>query len=117
MFAQVNYPRSRLRQGLATSPSPVSGTLLDSEDRQAEEDRQTDCQAGPFFSESPGSPLLNRIPPLSSPLQVAASDTPQDVTYTQLNRLTLRQETSASPPSQSEEPPAELSTYAALAIR
>ncbi|XP_040489799.1 leukocyte immunoglobulin-like receptor subfamily A member 6 isoform X3 [Ursus maritimus] len=48
--------------------------------------------------------------------QAAASDVPEDVTYAQLNRLTLGRETSASPPSQSGEPPAEPSVYAALAI-
>ncbi|XP_004409625.1 PREDICTED: leukocyte immunoglobulin-like receptor subfamily B member 3-like [Odobenus rosmarus divergens] len=90
--AQVSHSRSRLRRGLAPSPSPVSGALLDSEDRQAEEDRQTDCQA-------------------------ATSHAPSDVTYAQLNRLTLRRETSASPPSQPGEPPAEPSVYAALALR
>ncbi|XP_044932881.1 leukocyte immunoglobulin-like receptor subfamily A member 6 isoform X1 [Mustela putorius furo] len=115
-YAQVSQSRSRLRWGLATSPSPMSEGLLDSEDRQAEEDRQTDCQVGPF-SEFLGFPFLNHKPPLSSPLQVTASDTPQDVTYAQLNCLTLRQETSVSPPSQSGKPPAEPSVYAALAIQ
>uniref|UniRef100_A0A452QPC2 Ig-like domain-containing protein n=1 Tax=Ursus americanus TaxID=9643 RepID=A0A452QPC2_URSAM len=90
-YAQVSHSRSTLRRGLATSPSPMSGGLLDSGDRQAEEDGQTDWQA-------------------------AASDVPEDVTYAQLNRLTLGRETSASPPSQSGEPPAEPSVYAALAI-
>ncbi|XP_044236030.3 leukocyte immunoglobulin-like receptor subfamily B member 3 isoform X1 [Ursus arctos] len=90
-YAQVSRSRSTLRRGLATSPSPMSGGLLDSRDRQAEEEGQTDCQA-------------------------AASDVPEDVTYAQLNRLTLGRETSASPPSQSGEPPAEPSVYAALAI-
>ncbi|XP_059009610.1 leukocyte immunoglobulin-like receptor subfamily A member 6 [Mustela lutreola] len=90
-YIQVSLSRSRFRWGLATSPFPVSEGLLDSEDRQAEENRQTDCQ-------------------------VAAYDTPQDVTYTQLHPLTLRQETRASPPSQLGEPPAEPSVYAALAM-
>ncbi|XP_016072663.1 PREDICTED: leukocyte immunoglobulin-like receptor subfamily B member 3, partial [Miniopterus natalensis] len=45
----------------------------------------------------------------------AASDTPQEVTYAQLNLLALRRETSAPPSSPSEEPPDELSVYAALA--
>ncbi|XP_034528459.1 leukocyte immunoglobulin-like receptor subfamily B member 3 isoform X7 [Ailuropoda melanoleuca] len=48
--------------------------------------------------------------------RAAASDVPEDVTYAQLNRLTLRRETSSSPPCQSGEPPAEPSVYAALAI-
>ncbi|XP_032704613.1 leukocyte immunoglobulin-like receptor subfamily A member 6 [Lontra canadensis] len=48
--------------------------------------------------------------------RVAASDTLQGVTYAQLHPLALRQETSASSPSQSGEPPAEPSVYAALAI-
>ncbi|XP_019481276.1 PREDICTED: leukocyte immunoglobulin-like receptor subfamily A member 6 [Hipposideros armiger] len=43
-------------------------------------------------------------------------DAPQDVTYAQLNRLTLRRETSVSPSSLSEKPPDEPSVYAALAI-
>ncbi|XP_078295462.1 leukocyte immunoglobulin-like receptor subfamily B member 3 isoform X2 [Panthera onca] len=49
--------------------------------------------------------------------QAAASDAPPDVTYVQLNRLTLRRETSAPHSSQAGEPPAEPSVYAALAIR
>ncbi|XP_035947962.2 leukocyte immunoglobulin-like receptor subfamily A member 6 isoform X2 [Halichoerus grypus] len=48
--------------------------------------------------------------------RAATSHAPSDVTYAQLNRLTLRRETSASPPSQSGELPAEPSVYAALAI-
>lgn len=48
--------------------------------------------------------------------QVAISEDQQDVIYIQLNHLTLRQETSASSPSQSEEPPEEPSVYAALAF-
>lgn len=48
--------------------------------------------------------------------EVAASEDPQDVTYAQLNHLTLRRETSAPPSSPSEELPDEPSVYAALAI-
>uniref|UniRef100_A0A8C0L004 Ig-like domain-containing protein n=1 Tax=Canis lupus dingo TaxID=286419 RepID=A0A8C0L004_CANLU len=63
------------------------------------------------------SPHPNTNLPSHSPLlQAAASDAPPDVTYAQLNHLTLRQKTSASSPSQSGEPPAEPSVYAALAI-
>ncbi|KAF5916969.1 hypothetical protein HPG69_013891 [Diceros bicornis minor] len=41
---QVNLSRSRLRQGVATSPSPLSEESLDMKDRQTEEDRQMDRQ-------------------------------------------------------------------------
>ncbi|XP_066127241.1 leukocyte immunoglobulin-like receptor subfamily A member 6 isoform X1 [Saccopteryx bilineata] len=88
---QVNHSRSRLRQGMATCPSSLSGGLLDMKDKQAEEDRQMDSQA-------------------------AASDAPQDVTYAQLNHLTPRQDTTTPPSSSSEEPPDEPSMYAALAV-
>ncbi|XP_047691596.1 leukocyte immunoglobulin-like receptor subfamily A member 6 isoform X15 [Prionailurus viverrinus] len=117
-YAQVSHSRSRLSRGPATSPSPLWGGLPDTEDKQAEEDRQMDSQVGPLFSRLPGSPHPNHTPPLSlRPLQAAASDAPPDVTYAQLNRLTLRRETSAPHSSQAGEPPAEPSVYAALAIR
>ncbi|XP_013973882.2 leukocyte immunoglobulin-like receptor subfamily B member 3 isoform X1 [Canis lupus familiaris] len=90
-YAQVSHSVSSLKWVLATPLSSLSGGLQDSEDRQAEEDRWMDSQA-------------------------TASDAPPDVTYAQLNHLTLRQKTSASSPSQSGEPPAEPSVYAALAI-
>ncbi|XP_036288389.2 leukocyte immunoglobulin-like receptor subfamily A member 5 isoform X2 [Pipistrellus kuhlii] len=48
--------------------------------------------------------------------RAAAPDTLQDVTYTELNLLALRGQTSAPPSSPSEEPPEEPSVYAALAI-
>ncbi|XP_045388688.1 leukocyte immunoglobulin-like receptor subfamily B member 4 isoform X2 [Lemur catta] len=48
--------------------------------------------------------------------RAAASEDPQDVTYTQLHSLTLRRETTARPLSQEGDPPAEPSVYAALAI-
>nr|CAN13337.1 novel protein similar to leukocyte immunoglobulin-like receptor proteins [Sus scrofa] len=47
----------------------------------------------------------------------AASADAQDVTYAQLSHRTLSRGTTAPPPSQSREPPAEPSVYAALAIR
>nr|XP_008538290.1 PREDICTED: leukocyte immunoglobulin-like receptor subfamily B member 5 isoform X4 [Equus przewalskii] len=47
--------------------------------------------------------------------QADASEAPQDMTYAQLNHFTLGQEMT-SPSSQSDEPPAEPSMYAALAI-
>ncbi|XP_014649679.1 PREDICTED: leukocyte immunoglobulin-like receptor subfamily B member 4 [Ceratotherium simum simum] len=90
-YAQVNHSRSRLRWGVATSCSPLSEESLDTKTRQAEEDRQVDRQA-------------------------AASEVPQDVTYAQLNHLTVRQEMTPTS-SQPEEPPAEPTVYATLAIQ
>uniref|UniRef100_A0A9L0THS0 Ig-like domain-containing protein n=1 Tax=Equus caballus TaxID=9796 RepID=A0A9L0THS0_HORSE len=88
MDVQVSHSRSRW--GVAISPFPLSGKSLDMKDRQDEDDRQRDRQA-------------------------AASEAPQDVTYVQLNHLTLRQEMTPLS-SQSEKAPAEPSLYAALAI-
>uniref|UniRef100_A0A8D1SP99 Ig-like domain-containing protein n=1 Tax=Sus scrofa TaxID=9823 RepID=A0A8D1SP99_PIG len=89
MSAQVNHSRSRVRQGVAPFPSSPSGALLD---REAKDNRQGDSQA-------------------------AASADAQDVTYAQLSHRTLSRWTTAPPPSQSREPTAEPSVYAALAIR
>ncbi|XP_066230487.1 leukocyte immunoglobulin-like receptor subfamily A member 6 [Saccopteryx leptura] len=43
-YAQVNHSGSRLRQGMATSPSSLSSRLLDTKGRQADGDRQMDSQ-------------------------------------------------------------------------
>ncbi|XP_011832756.1 PREDICTED: leukocyte immunoglobulin-like receptor subfamily B member 2 isoform X8 [Mandrillus leucophaeus] len=48
--------------------------------------------------------------------RAAASEDPQDVTYAQLQSLTLRREATEPPPTQEREPPAEPSVYATLAI-
>ncbi|XP_030782333.1 leukocyte immunoglobulin-like receptor subfamily B member 3 isoform X2 [Rhinopithecus roxellana] len=79
------------RREMASPPSPLSEEFLDTKDTQAEEDRQMDTEA-------------------------AASEAPQDVTYAQLQSLTLRWEATEPPPSQEGEPPAEPSVYATLAI-
>uniref|UniRef100_A0A2R9BGK9 Ig-like domain-containing protein n=1 Tax=Pan paniscus TaxID=9597 RepID=A0A2R9BGK9_PANPA len=80
----------RRENGLSSLPT-VRSNFLDTKDRQAEEDRQMDTEA-------------------------AASEAPQDVTYAQLNSLTLRREATEPPASQEGEPPAEPSIYATLAI-
>ncbi|XP_059521772.1 leukocyte immunoglobulin-like receptor subfamily B member 3 [Myotis daubentonii] len=115
-YAQVKHSRPRPRQGMATSPSSLSEELLDTKDRQAEEDRKMDSPVSPILCRPPGFPNPNQVSSLSLPLLQAAPDAPQDVTYAQLNLLTLRRQTSAPPSSPSEEPPEEPSLYATLAI-
>ncbi|KAL4667771.1 hypothetical protein H8959_006460 [Pygathrix nigripes] len=113
--AQVKH--SRPRREMASPPSPLSEEFLDTKDTQAEEDRQMDTEVSPFLSRPPGLPHPHHAPSLSSPpLQAAASQAPQDVTYAQLQSLTLRREATEPPPSQEREPPAEPSVYATLAI-
>ncbi|XP_033084993.1 leukocyte immunoglobulin-like receptor subfamily B member 3 isoform X4 [Trachypithecus francoisi] len=82
---------SRPRREMASPPSPLSAEFLDTKDTQAEEDRQMDTEA-------------------------AASEDPQDVTYAQLQSLTLTREATEPPPPQKREPSAEPSVYATLAI-
>ncbi|XP_045843685.1 leukocyte immunoglobulin-like receptor subfamily B member 3 [Meles meles] len=99
-------------RSLHDSSSPVAAAQEESlyaaiQDTQPEEGLELDHRQN-AQDEDPQGPTY---------AQVAASDTPQDVTYAQLNCLTLRQETSASLPSQSGAPPSEPSVYAALAIR
>ncbi|XP_045435640.1 leukocyte immunoglobulin-like receptor subfamily A member 6 isoform X1 [Pipistrellus kuhlii] len=95
----------------------TSGAVLDTKDRQGEEDRQMDSQVGPILPRPRVFSNPNHVSSLSLPLlQAAAPDTLQDVTYTELNLLALRGQTSAPPSSPSEEPPEEPSVYAALAI-
>lgn len=114
-YAQVNHSRSRVRQGVAPSRPSPSGALLD---RPAEDDRQGDGQVGVCLSGPPGCPSPQRYSwTLSPPLQAAASADAQDVTYAQLSHGTLSRGTTAPLSSQSGEPPAEPSVYAALAIR
>uniref|UniRef100_A0A7N9IHA4 Ig-like domain-containing protein n=1 Tax=Macaca fascicularis TaxID=9541 RepID=A0A7N9IHA4_MACFA len=88
-YAQVKH--SGPRREMTSPPSPLSEEFLDTKDTQEEEDRQRDTEA-------------------------AASEDPQDVTYAQLQSLTLRREATEPPPTQEREPPAEPSVYATLAI-
>lgn len=86
--------------------------------------RQRDCWTERGTGRSGGSLLLpapwlphHHIPDSHSPaLQATASEDPQDVTHAQLKGLNLGQGTSAPPSSQSTEPAAEPSVYAAVAI-
>ncbi|EPQ06359.1 Leukocyte immunoglobulin-like receptor subfamily B member 4 [Myotis brandtii] len=111
-YAQVNLSRPRPRQGMATSPSSLSGVLLDTKGRQTEEDRQV----GPILPRPRAFSNPHQVSSLSLPLLQAAPDAPQDVTYAQLNLLALSRETRAPLSSPSEEPPEEPSMYATLAI-
>ncbi|XP_064236919.1 leukocyte immunoglobulin-like receptor subfamily A member 3 isoform X1 [Aotus nancymaae] len=88
-YAEVKH--SRPKREMASLASPLSRKFLDTNHKQAEEDRQMDSQA-------------------------AASEAPQDVTYAQLDTLTLRRKATEPPSSQAGEPPAEHSIYATLAV-
>ncbi|XP_011937122.1 PREDICTED: leukocyte immunoglobulin-like receptor subfamily B member 1 isoform X4 [Cercocebus atys] len=88
-YARVKH--SGPRREMTSPPSPLSEEFLDTKDTQAEEARPMDTEA-------------------------AASEDPQDVTYAQLQSLTLRREATEPPPTQEGEPPAEPSVYATLAI-
>ncbi|XP_030154146.1 leukocyte immunoglobulin-like receptor subfamily B member 2 isoform X4 [Lynx canadensis] len=99
-------------EGLRGSSGPAATAAQDEnlyavmKDTQAEEDRQLDSQA--VVSEDSRDGTYTQINSL-------VSEDPQDVTYAQLNCLTLRRVTSG-PASSQEEPPAEPSVYASLAI-
>ncbi|XP_034842151.1 leukocyte immunoglobulin-like receptor subfamily B member 3 isoform X3 [Mirounga leonina] len=99
-------------RGLQDSSSPAAATQEESlyaavQDTQPEEGVELDHRQNTQDEDPQRSTYAQ---------ETAASGAPQDVTYAQLNRLTLRRETSASPPSPSGELPAEPSMYAALAI-
>nr|XP_035938233.1 leukocyte immunoglobulin-like receptor subfamily A member 6 isoform X4 [Halichoerus grypus] len=100
-------------RGLQDSSSPAAAAQEESlsdaavQDTQPEEGVELDHQQNTRDEDPQG---------LTYAQEAATSHAPSDVTYAQLNRLTLRRETSASPPSQSGELPAEPSVYAALAI-
>ena len=64
---QVTSSTSRLRKGMAASPSPLSEELLDTKGRQADEDRQMDSEVGPILPRPQASPTPTRFHPSLCP--------------------------------------------------
>ncbi|XP_039322954.2 leukocyte immunoglobulin-like receptor subfamily A member 3 isoform X3 [Saimiri boliviensis] len=114
----VEVKHSRPKREVASPASPLSRKFLDTKHKLAEEDRQMDSQVDTFLSRPPGLTHLplRSFPLTLPPLQAAASEAPQDVTYAQLNTLTLRREATEPPSFQEGAPPVEPSVYATLAI-
>ncbi|XP_077771619.1 leukocyte immunoglobulin-like receptor subfamily A member 6 isoform X2 [Canis aureus] len=107
LFLVRQQRRGKCRKSRDADPEPKDRGLQDSSSPAATTQEETLYAAVQDTWPEEGVELDHRA---------AASDAPPDVTYAQLNHLTLRQKTSASSPSQSGEPPAEPSVYAALAI-
>lgn len=114
------YPQgthSGLRQGVATLPSILSEEFLDLVDRPMGEERQMGSHVGSFCSQCPGSSPPQSHTCLSlCALQDTPSEDAQDVTYAQLDRLTLKRKAAAPLSSPSDQPQVESSVYASLAI-
>ncbi|XP_064345841.1 leukocyte immunoglobulin-like receptor subfamily A member 6 isoform X2 [Camelus dromedarius] len=107
LFLLIRCRHSRRRKSGAPDPEPKNRGLQSSFSPAADAQDQNLYAAENNTQPAEGVQLDH---------QAAASEAPQDVTYAQLNHSTLRRETTAAPPSQSGEPPAEPSVYATLAI-
>ncbi|XP_035580928.1 leukocyte immunoglobulin-like receptor subfamily A member 6 isoform X1 [Zalophus californianus] len=114
--------RGKGRKPGAADPEPKDRGLQDSSSSAAADQEESLYAAVQDTQPEEGVELDHRNARDEDPqgltrAQAATSHAPSDVTYAQLNRLTLRRETSASPPSQPGKPPAEPNVYAALALR
>ncbi|XP_072824466.1 leukocyte immunoglobulin-like receptor subfamily B member 3 isoform X2 [Vicugna pacos] len=107
LFLLILWRQSRRRKSGAADPEPKDRGLQSSSSPAA------DAQDQNLYAAVNDTQPAERV---QLDHQAAASEAPQDVTYAQLTHSTLRRETTAAPPSQSGEPPAEPSVYATLAI-
>lgn len=101
--------QDRCRKSGAADPEPEDRGLQNSSSSAADAQDQNLLDAAVKDTQSEEGAELDHL--------AAASADAQDVTYAQLSHRTLSRGTTAPPPSQSREPPAEPSVYAALAIR
>ncbi|XP_053770925.1 leukocyte immunoglobulin-like receptor subfamily A member 6 isoform X3 [Desmodus rotundus] len=98
MSTKVTSSTSRLRHGMVASPSPLSGRLLDTKGRQADEDRQMDSQ-GTKNVATPG-PAQLQAPPSSQHPQQFTPTQPQPLLQLPLPHLHLHLHLSLQRPPQ-----------------